>query len=238
MRRTAAHPHRRAVAHSADIRDPAAEQNHRGPHPGQRGHRRPAGLPVRQALLQALCERERTRWYQLGQDSHLSFNPDLPLVDQVVALATLTAAEDQPCARSLLAVLPNQAEVTRIGAEALAMWAHRLYSGPSYWNPLRPDLLAEQHLAETAQFGLSRRHRRPARRRAALGSRPAHSGARRTDPRRPEPARRWCGSWRAARRRASPDRPRGGHRRAGRAGRPGQPRPVPIAVPQVQPTAR
>ena len=26
------------------------------------------GLPVRQALLQALCERERTRWYQLGAD--------------------------------------------------------------------------------------------------------------------------------------------------------------------------
>ena len=108
------------------------------------------GLPVRQALLQALCERERTRWYQLG--SHLSFNPDLPLADQVVALATLTAAADQPCATSLLAAVPNQAEVTRIGAEALVVWAHRLYPGPGYWNPLRPDLLAEQHLADTAQL--------------------------------------------------------------------------------------
>ena len=108
------------------------------------------GLPVRQALLQALCERERTRWYQLG--SHLSLNPDLPLVDQVAALATLTAAADQPCAISLLAALPNQAEVTRIGAEALVVWAHRLYSGPRYWNPLRPDLLAEQHLADTPQL--------------------------------------------------------------------------------------
>ena len=110
------------------------------------------GVPVRQVLLQALCERERTRWYQLGQESHLSFNPDLPLVDQLVALATLTAAADQPCATSLLAALPNQAEVTRIGAEALVVWAHRLYSGPGYWNPLRPDLLAEQHLADTAQL--------------------------------------------------------------------------------------
>jgi hypothetical protein len=109
-----------------------------------------AGMPVRQALLQALCERERTRWYQLG--SHLSFNPDLPLVDQVVALATLTSADDQPCATSLLAALPNQAEVTRIGAEALVVWAHRLYPGPGYWNPLRPDLLGEQHLADTAQL--------------------------------------------------------------------------------------
>jgi len=110
------------------------------------------GMPVRQALLQALCERERTRWYQLGQESHLLFNPYLPLADQVVALATLTAAGDQSCAMSLLAALPNQAEVTRIGAEALVVWAHRLYSGPGYWNPLRPDLLAEQQLADTAQL--------------------------------------------------------------------------------------
>ena len=70
----------------------------------------------------------------------------------MVALATLTAAADQACAMSLLAALPNQAEVTRIGAEALAAWAHRLYAGPGYWNPLRPDLLAEQHLADTAQL--------------------------------------------------------------------------------------
>ena len=70
----------------------------------------------------------------------------------MVALATLTAAADQACATSLLAAVPNQAEVTRIGAEALAAWAHRLYAGPGYWNPLRPDLLAEQHLADTAQL--------------------------------------------------------------------------------------
>ena len=110
------------------------------------------GAPVRQQLLRALCERERTRWYELGEQANLAFNPDLPLADQVVALATLTAADDQASAKSLLAALPNQAEVTRIGAEALAAWAHRLYSGPGYWNPLRPDLLAEQHLADTAQL--------------------------------------------------------------------------------------
>ena len=110
------------------------------------------GLSVRQGLLRALCERERTRWYELGAGSHLAFNPDLPLADQVVALATLTAAADPASAISLLAALPNQAEVTQIGAEALAAWAHRLYAGPGYWNPLRPDLLAEQHLADTAQL--------------------------------------------------------------------------------------
>ena len=109
-------------------------------------------LAVRPALLQALCERERTRWYDLSIGSPLSFNQDLPLADQVVALATLTAAGDQACATALLAAVPNQAEVTRLGAEALAVWAHRLYAGPGYWNPLRPDLLAEQHLADTAQL--------------------------------------------------------------------------------------
>ena len=112
----------------------------------------PPGPPVRQALLKALCQRERDRWQQLGGESHLFFNPDLRVDDQVVALATLTAAGEQGCATSLLAALPNQAEVTRIGAEALAAWAHRLYAGPGYWNPLRPDLLAEQHLADTAQL--------------------------------------------------------------------------------------
>ena len=110
------------------------------------------GPPVRQRLLQVLCQQEWNRWHELGDQSHLFFNPDLPLADQVVALATLTAAADQACATSLLAALPNQAEVTRIGTEALAAWAHRLYAGPGYWNPLRPDLLAEQHLADTAQL--------------------------------------------------------------------------------------
>ena len=120
------------------------------PAAGEHINRGQPGSPVRQRLPRALCERERTRWYDLGAGSHLSFNPDLPLADQVVALATLTTASDQACATSLLAALPNQAEVTRLGAEALARWAHRLYAGPSYWNPLRPDLLAEQHLADTA----------------------------------------------------------------------------------------
>ena len=110
------------------------------------------GSPVQTRLLRALCERERTRWHELGAGSYLSFNPDLPLADQVVALATLTAAADQACAMSLLAAVPNQAEVTRMGAEALVAWAHRLYAGPGYWNPLRPDLLAEQHVADTAQL--------------------------------------------------------------------------------------
>jgi tetratricopeptide (TPR) repeat protein len=122
------------------------------PAPGEDINAVQPGSPVRQQLLQALCERERRRWYQLGQESHLSFNPDLPLADQVVALATLSAADDESSATRLLAALPNQAEATRLGAEALVAWANRLYAGPGYWNPLRPELLAEQHLADTAQL--------------------------------------------------------------------------------------
>ena len=148
------------------------------------------GSPVRQRLLRALCERERTRWYELGAESYLTFNKDLPLANQVVALATLTAADDQPSALFLLAAVPSQAEVTRLGAEALAAWAHKLYAGPGYWNPLRPDLLAEQHLADTAQLPTLVTARRPDRCRARVGSRTAYPAACRIDPRRPEPARR------------------------------------------------
>jgi tetratricopeptide (TPR) repeat protein len=104
----------------------------------------------RTMLLRTLCERERSRWEQLG--GPLNLNPDLPLGDQVVSLATLTAAEDQPTAVSLLAAVPNQREVDRVGTEGLAVWAHRLYAGPAYWNPVRPDLLAGQHLADTPQL--------------------------------------------------------------------------------------
>jgi tetratricopeptide (TPR) repeat protein len=104
----------------------------------------------RTMLLRTLCERERSRWERLG--GPLNLNPDLPLGDQVVSLATLTAAEDQPTAVSLLAAVPNQREVDRVGTEGLAVWAHRLYAGPAYWNPVRPDLLAGQHLADTPQL--------------------------------------------------------------------------------------
>ena len=143
--------HIAALLRTADISVTRAPDECEGRAPGE-DLSAGRGPSARQGLLWALCERERTRWYELGAESHLAFNPDLPLADQVVALATLTAAGDPACAASLLAALPNRAEVTRIGAEALAAWAHRLYAGPGYWNPLRPDLLAEQHLADTAQL--------------------------------------------------------------------------------------
>jgi tetratricopeptide (TPR) repeat protein len=74
---------------------------------------------------------------------------DAGIVDDRRRDGTATTRLQRP---TLLAAVPNQAEVTRIGAEALVVWAHLLYPGPSYWNPLRPDLLAEQHLAETVQL--------------------------------------------------------------------------------------
>ena len=143
--------HIAALLRTADMSATPAPGAGEGRAPGDGTAAQP-GTPVRQRLLRALCERERTRWYELGEQSDMSFKRYPPLADQVVALATLTAAADPASATSLLAVLPNQAEVTRIGAQALAAWAHRLYAGPGYWNPLRPDLLAEQHLADTPQL--------------------------------------------------------------------------------------
>jgi hypothetical protein len=81
-----------------------------------------SGVAYRRGLLPydpwALSKRERTRWYQLG--AHLSFNPDLPLVDQVGALATLTVVGDQPCAMALLGRCR-----TRLRSPG-SVWAHRL----------------------------------------------------------------------------------------------------------------
>ena len=95
-------------------------------------------------------------WHRFSAPTgQLLFKTDLPLADQVIALATLatlTTPADQASATSLLAALPNQGEVTRIPPEALVMWAHWLYPGPNCWNPLQPDLLAEQQLADTAQL--------------------------------------------------------------------------------------
>ena len=136
------------------------------------------GMPARQALLRALCERERTRWYQLGQESHLSFNPDLPLVDQVVALATLTAAADQSCATSLLAAVPYQAEVTpdrgrgASGVGTPAVFRTRLLE-PATARPARRAAPGRHRAAGPP-------HRRPAGCRTGLGSRAA-----RDDPQRP-----------------------------------------------------
>ena len=109
------------------------------------------GQPVRQALLQALCERERIRWYRLGEESHLFFNPDLPLVDQVVALATLTAAADQPSARRCWRRCLTRPKSPGSGPRRWSRGRTGSIPGPA-WNPLRPDLLAEQHLADTAQL--------------------------------------------------------------------------------------
>jgi hypothetical protein len=158
------------------------------------------GPPVRQRLLRALCERERTRWYQLGEQAHLSFNPDLPLADQVVALATLTAAADQECATSLLAALPNQAEVTRIGGRS---------AGGVGTPAVRRARLLESAAARPAHRAAPGRHsaaarpdrrRRPARHGAALGNRGIDPAAGRAVPRRPWPACRPGGPERAGRR--------------------------------------
>ena len=80
--------------------------------------------------------------------AHLSFNPDLPLVDQVIALATLTVVGDQPCAMALLGRCRTRlSPPDRCGRTACR-------PGVGYWNPLRPNLLAEQRLADTVQLAL------------------------------------------------------------------------------------
>jgi hypothetical protein len=71
------------------------------------------------------------------------------LAGQVVALATLSAVPDRPTAVGLLRLLVDLADAPAERRGGLADWGHRLYSGSRWWNPIRPDPLAEQHLADT-----------------------------------------------------------------------------------------
>src|SRR5205807_1568473 len=45
--------------------------------------------------------------------------------------------------------IPDLADATQERRFQLARWAHALYGGPSWWNPLEPDLLGEHLVACT-----------------------------------------------------------------------------------------
>ena len=104
------------------------------------------GDTVRTRVLRKLLDREAERWQGLAGDL-LRFETPLPA--QVVALATASAASDRAAATGLLRVVPDLADASGERLGALADWGHRLYAGAAWWNPIRPDPLAEQHLADT-----------------------------------------------------------------------------------------
>ncbi len=107
---------------------------------------------VRTQVLRNLLAHEADRWRLLAGDL-LRFETPLPrLPAQVVALATVSAASDRAAATRLLRVVTDLADASGERLGALADWGHRLYAGTAWWNPIRPDPLAEQHLADTTDL--------------------------------------------------------------------------------------
>ena len=65
-----------------------------------------------------------------------------------VATATMGAPGDEETAEAALAGVPDLADSATARRRALARWLHALHPGLDYWNPLRPDPLADQLLAD------------------------------------------------------------------------------------------
>jgi hypothetical protein len=107
----------------------------------------PDTWPSTQAeLLEDLIRHEDKYWSTTGPN--VPRDPELRR--RVVALATLTGAKSQDEAAKLLALVPNLGpNASRERCYELAAWAHSLYPGPAYWNPVEPDVLGEHLVAST-----------------------------------------------------------------------------------------
>jgi len=103
-----------------------------------------SALPAtRAALLDELLMHERRYWRTSAADL---FSDDV-LPGRIVGLATLGGAGSEADAAAMLRLLPDLADATAERRMSLARWAHDLYTGPSWWNPLEPDLLGERLVA-------------------------------------------------------------------------------------------
>jgi hypothetical protein len=103
---------------------------------------------TRWELFDELVKHEDRYWASTGP--HTPEDPQLRR--RVVALATLTAARTEEEAAELVGLVPNLGlEASRERRYQLAAWAHALYHGPGWWNPVEPDLLGEHLVASTYQ---------------------------------------------------------------------------------------
>jgi tetratricopeptide (TPR) repeat protein len=103
------------------------------------------GLPKRPAdLFDELVAHEDHYWQASAGD----LDSDKTLRQRVVALVSLTGAASESEAAELLRLLPDLEDATAERRGRLARWAHDLYPGPRWWNPLEPDRVGE-HLVAT-----------------------------------------------------------------------------------------
>ncbi|MFE2997231.1 tetratricopeptide repeat-containing serine protease family protein [Nocardia sp. NPDC059246] len=110
-----------------------------GPLPGADQH-------IRSSVLRAMLNREASRWPRQVADGGLT---EPVVLRRCVATATISSPEsEQPAATTLTAVPDLAADSENSRRYTLARWLHTLDPGPDYWNPLRPDPLADQLLAD------------------------------------------------------------------------------------------
>jgi hypothetical protein len=102
---------------------------------------------TREELLRAVLLHEERYW---RSSSGYIFGDESPprRARRVIALATLLGAESEEEAVERLRLLTDLADAPAERLGVIARWAAERYPGPGWWNPLEPDLVGEQLVAD------------------------------------------------------------------------------------------
>jgi len=96
---------------------------------------------IRPVVLRAFLAHEAERWSQ-------QMDVDAVVLRRCVATATVSSPEGEAPGAKILAAVPDLSDSAEGERRALARWLHALNAGPDYWNPIRPDPLVDQLLAD------------------------------------------------------------------------------------------
>jgi tetratricopeptide (TPR) repeat protein len=101
---------------------------------------------TREELLDELLSHERRYW----QESSAALDADLPLIERMVAIATLVNTDTEERAAELLQLIPDFTDASAERRRRLARWVAEQYPGPRWWNPLEPDIVGEYLVARSS----------------------------------------------------------------------------------------
>ena len=99
---------------------------------------------TREELLRAVLSHEERYWRSSSNDMFA----DQHQPRRVIALTTLLSAENEAEGIERLRLLPDFSDGTAERLGVVARWAAGQYPGAGWWNPLEPDLIGEQLVAE------------------------------------------------------------------------------------------
>jgi tetratricopeptide (TPR) repeat protein len=99
---------------------------------------------AREPLLRSVLAHEERYWR--SRSGSLFEDDEQPR--RVIALATLLGADNETGAIGLLPLLPDFSDVSSERLTLIARWVASLYPGNHWWNPLEPDLIGEQLVAD------------------------------------------------------------------------------------------